>query len=108
MVHASLVYREDVYPYLVLRLRYPSPIQDARVVDQHVDAPLLLEDAFDDRVPLLRVGHVVLEKGRADAGCRLLALRRQDVGQIDDGTLSGEPRALSRALAPGAARDDRD
>ena len=84
------------------------PAQDAGVVHQDVEATVVGDDPFDQRVPLLRIGDVVVHEGAADPGGGLLALVDEDVGDEHRGPFFREQRGLGRTLPPCAAGDDRN
>ena len=71
-------------------------------------ATVISDDPLDQRVPLLRIGDVVLDEGAADARGGLLALVDEDVGDEHRGSLFREQRGLGRTLPPCAAGDDRN
>lgn len=83
-------------------------LEDAGIVDQHIDAAELLHDAGDKSVHLLLVAHIAVQVGGAQAGCAFLAFLIVHVRDDDMGLLRGKPLGACGANALGSARDDAD
>ena len=68
-----------------------------------------MEDGVDDALPVIRLADVeVVVGGAVDRGGDGVALRVEDVGEGDGGTLGGEETGLGGALSTGGAGDEGD
>jgi hypothetical protein len=83
-------------------------LEDAGVVDQHVDAAMRGQGARDQRVHVGLVADVAVHVDPAEFGCQRLARRVGQIGQHHVGAFAREAAGAGLADALGAAGDDDD
>ena len=83
-------------------------LEDAGVVDQHVDAAVRGQGARHQRVHVGLVAHVAVHVERAEFGGQRAAVRVVQIGDHDVGAFAREAPGAGLADALGAAGDDDD